>query len=131
LNFSERGHPVRLSAKREQFLRYEQLSALRALAGRMPALHEFALKINNLVIVRFQLNRVIDPIDHIAAVPGQQRGDIDVAFLQCLFRIQEIKSAFYLTMNCLVAAYLGAIKPHAQAIDLLIDFAPALLQGLG
>jgi hypothetical protein len=36
---SERGHPVRLSAKRELApLDYERLSALRALAGRMPAL---------------------------------------------------------------------------------------------
>jgi hypothetical protein len=37
---SERGHPVRLSAKREHFasVEYYRLSALRALAGKMPAL---------------------------------------------------------------------------------------------
>src|SRR5258706_4654120 len=61
-------------------------------------------------------------------MPGQQRRDVDVALLQNLSWIQKIKRAFNLAMHRLIAAHLRAIKAGAQAVDLIIDFAPALIQ---
>jgi hypothetical protein len=36
------------------------------------SLNSLALQINNFVIIRSQINRVINPIDNIETVPGQQ-----------------------------------------------------------
>ncbi len=54
-----------------------------------------------------------------------------MAFLQGFSRIQQIKGTFYLAMHRFVAADLGAIKARAQAIDLVINFAPAFLESFG
>ena len=46
-----------------------------------------SLQINYLVLVRANIDRVVDPVDNVTAVARQQRGDIDVPLLQGLVRV--------------------------------------------
>src|SRR5882672_7201429 len=88
-------------------------------------------QINNMMIIRPQVDGAVNPIDHIAAMARQHGCDIDAALLQGLTRVKQIKSALDLAMHCFVTSHLGALKARAQPIDLIVDLAPAFFQSLG
>src|SRR5882672_4094705 len=84
-----------------------------------------------MMVIRPQINRAINPIDHIATMTRQHGGDIDATFLQGLTRVKQIESALDLAMHRFITAYLGALKARAQPIDLIVDLAAAFFQSLG
>src|SRR5437667_3975784 len=77
------------------------------------------------MLIRSQVDGLQNPIDDVASVSRQQRRDIDAALLQSLSRVEKIEGAFDLAVNSFIARHLGAIKASTQAINLIIDFAPA------
>ena len=51
------------------------------------------LQRNDLMFIRADIDRVVDPVDYVAAVTRELRGDVDVAFLQLLVGVELIKGA--------------------------------------
>src|ERR1700751_2289695 len=89
------------------------------------------LQVHNLMIIRSQIYSIVNPIDRITAMPGQQRCNVDVALLQGLSGIKKIERSLNLPVYGFIPAYLGAVKTRAQTVDLIIDLSPAFIQGLG
>lgn len=83
------------------------------------------------MLIRSDIDRVVDPVNDIPAVTGQQRGNVDVALLEILIRIKLFKSAEQLALGGLIARHLSAMKARAQSLKLMIDFAPAGFQRVG
>src|SRR5450755_1329266 len=77
---------------------------------------------------RFQIDRIEDPVDHVATVAREQRRDVEVALLQGLFRIELIERSLKLTMGGFVARHLRAMKTRAQTFELMIDLAASRLE---
>src|ERR1051325_6916075 len=80
------------------------------------------LQVNGLVLVRTDIDRVIDPVDDVTAVAGQQRGDVDVPLLQLFVWIELIESAEQLAVGRLVSRHLRAVKARTQSFELIVDF---------
>src|SRR5216684_2925378 len=85
--------------------------------------HLASLKISNLMLIRSNVDRVVDPLDHVAAVAGEQRSDVDVALLQLFVWIKLIEGALQLPMRSFIARHLGPVKARAQPFELIVDFA--------
>jgi hypothetical protein len=80
------------------------------------------------MLIRSNIDRVIDPLDDVAAVAGEQRSDVDVPFLQALVGIKLIKRALQLPVRGFVPRHLCAVKASAQTFELIVDLAPAGFQ---
>src|ERR1700687_434638 len=96
----------------------------------MPASSIF-LQVDNLMLGRFKIYCVEDPVDNVAPVAGEQRRDIDVTLLQSLFGIELIERAPELPVGRIVTRHLRAMKASAQTFKLLVDLAPASFQRIG
>ena len=79
------------------------------------------LEVNDLVLIRTEINRVEDPLDHIRAVAGQQRGDVDVALLQLLVRIELVDRALQLPVRRFITRHLRTHETRFQSIELIVD----------
>src|SRR3989442_11048823 len=69
------GHALRSSASPQFPLRFKSVS----------------LQINNLMLIRSQIDCVINPIDNVSPMSRDHRNGVDAALLQSLFRVEEIK----------------------------------------
>ena len=74
------------------------------------------------MFIRTQVDRVVDPLDHVRAVAGQQRGDVDVSLLQIFVGVKLVGGALQLAVGGLVARYLRANKSCAQPVELILNF---------
>ena len=79
---------------------------------------------------RSKIDRVIDPIDHVATVACEQRRDVDVAFLQSFVRVELVERSLQLPLRRFVSGHLGAMKTGAQPLHLIIDLTPSRFQGI-
>src|ERR1051326_9186513 len=73
------------------------------------------------MFARAQINRIEDPLNHVSAVAGQQRRDVDVAFLWIFVRIELIERALQLAVNGFVALHLCSYESRAQTFELIVD----------
>jgi len=80
------------------------------------------------MFVRPQVDGVVDPLNNIRAVAGQQRGDVDMAFLQILVWIELIERALQLAVRGFIAGHLRANETRAESIELILDFLPARVE---
>src|ERR671931_2553268 len=80
------------------------------------------------MIIRFQIDRVENPIDKVATVPGDKGKNIEVALLQGLLRIKKIECMINLPMNCFITLHPRAVEATTQTVDLIVDLTPSLLQ---
>ncbi len=87
-------------------------------------------EIDYLMLIRSYIDRMVDPVRHVAAVAGEQRSDVDVALLQFFVRVELIEGALQLAVRGFVARHLGAVKTRAQSLKLIINLAPTGFQGV-
>src|SRR6266705_6055559 len=101
---------------------FRQIEAVFSVGG-----HKGSQK-NYLMISPLKINCVKYPVHKIMAVPREERSDVQAPFLQSLFRIEQIKGMFNLTMHSLIARDLCPVKTRAQPIDLIINLPASLFQ---
>src|SRR5678816_2363311 len=77
------------------------------------------------MLVRADIDCVVDPIDNVATVARQQRSDVDVSLLQFLIGIELIKRSLQLPLSGFVPGHLRPVKSSAQPFKLVVDLAPA------
>src|SRR5690348_6479942 len=77
------------------------------------------------MVVASEIYRIEDPLDHVSAVAGQQRSDVDVTFLQVFVWVELIERALQLPVRGFVARHLRADKARAQAVELILNLFPA------
>src|SRR5690242_19707450 len=80
-----------------------------------------ASEIYDLVVVCREVYRVVNPLDDVATVAGDERCDVDVALLQSLFGVERGGGALQLAEHRAVALHLRAVKARAQAFELVLD----------
>ena len=74
------------------------------------------------MLIRSQIYRVIYPLDHIRAVAGQQRSDIDVAFLQVLVRDTADRMRVVVDDEKLRLSSSVPAQNAPQAFELIVNF---------
>src|SRR5687768_12809660 len=77
-----------------------------------------------LVLDRPDVNRVVEPLDGVAAVAGDERSDVEVALLKRLLRVERGGGALELAKDRAVARHLRAVKARAEPFELVLDLAP-------
>src|SRR5215813_2117681 len=83
------------------------------------------------MLCRLEINGVIDPLNHIRTVAGQQRCDVDMPLLQLLVRIELIECALELSLGSFVPSHLRSVKARAQTFKLIVNFPPPSLERIG
>src|SRR4051812_3432882 len=78
-----------------------------------------ASEINNKVIVRREVYRVVNPLDGVEAVAREQGGDVDVSLLQGTLGVEGRRGAFELAKRGAVALNPRAMEARAKAVELV------------
>ena len=80
------------------------------------------------MFVRAEIDGVEDPLDHVCAVAGEERRDVDVALLQIFVRIKLVEGALQLPVHGLVTRHLRAHETLFQPVQLIVDLLASRLE---
>src|SRR5437763_14536310 len=83
------------------------------------------------MVVRREVNRIVNPLDEVETVAREQARDVEVSLLQSLFGVERGGGALQLAKHGSVARDLRAVKTRAQSFELVKDFLSSARERVG